>query len=189
MDRFFPVRIPFWQTLLECPHVGQCLLTELPILPCNCYKCDSISDTMDFLSSFLIGGRIKSKSVCQMVMPLDDARLLNVPSRPSSLAWTMAANVHLRDSWLQHGHPKVVSGERFWLYSLDIELLEHSKLLDRHRSNNHVIACSINHDWEVPRAVQSDRDSKFMSEFWEGVFPKLGVTMLTSSIYHFQTDG
>lgn len=54
---------------------------------------------------------------------------------------------------------------------------------------NAVIVALVSHDWGIPRAIISDRDSKFMSDFWKAVFGKLGVTMLTSTAYHPQTDG
>src|SRR5207248_1883134 len=44
-------------------------------------------------------------------------------------------------------------------------------------------------DWGIPRAIISDRDSKFMSEFWKTTFNKLSISMLTATAYHPQTDG
>src|SRR5437016_3878215 len=44
-------------------------------------------------------------------------------------------------------------------------------------------------DWGIPRAIISDRDAKFMSEFWKTAFKKLDVSMLTATAYHPQTDG
>ena len=54
---------------------------------------------------------------------------------------------------------------------------------------NKVITALVQHDWGVPTAIISDRDSKFMSSFWRTVFQKLGVSLLTSTAYHPQTDG
>ena len=47
----------------------------------------------------------------------------------------------------------------------------------------------MGHDWGIPRSIISDRDPKFMSELWKGVFAALKTTMLTSTAYHPQTDG
>ena len=46
----------------------------------------------------------------------------------------------------------------------------------------------MNHDWDISRAIISDRDSKFMSKFWITIFNKLDITMLTSTTYHSQTN-
>lgn len=43
--------------------------------------------------------------------------------------------------------------------------------------------------WGLPRAIISDRDSKFTSDIWQGIFSALDVTMLFSTAYHPQTDG
>ena len=47
----------------------------------------------------------------------------------------------------------------------------------------------MEHDWGVPRGIISDRDPRFMSGFWQGIFEKLGTKFLTSAAYHPQTDG
>lgn len=52
-----------------------------------------------------------------------------------------------------------------------------------------VITALIAYDWGIPRAIISDRDLKFMSGFWKGVFQKLNTKLLTSTAYHPQTDG
>jgi hypothetical protein len=44
-------------------------------------------------------------------------------------------------------------------------------------------------DWGLPNAIISDRDPKFMSEFWKALFQKSGTKILTSTAYHPQTDG
>lgn len=44
-------------------------------------------------------------------------------------------------------------------------------------------------DWGIPAAIISDRDPKFLSEFWDTIFRRLGVSLLTSTAYHAQTDG
>lgn len=44
-------------------------------------------------------------------------------------------------------------------------------------------------DWGMPKAIISDRDSKFLSELWKAVFARLNVKLLTSTSYHPQTDG
>ena len=52
-----------------------------------------------------------------------------------------------------------------------------------------VLAALCQYGWGVPLAIISDRDAKFMSEFWKAVFTKLGTDLLASTAYHPQTDG
>ena len=54
---------------------------------------------------------------------------------------------------------------------------------------NVFIVAVIDHDWGVPVVTISDRDSRFMSEFWKAVFQKLGTSLAVSTAYHPQTDG
>ena len=44
-------------------------------------------------------------------------------------------------------------------------------------------------DWGLPKVIISDRDRKFLSEFWTTIFRKLSVSLLYSTAYHPQTDG
>lgn len=44
-------------------------------------------------------------------------------------------------------------------------------------------------DWGLPAAIISDRDPKFLSLFWKGLFQKAGTKFLLSTSYHPQTDG
>ena len=44
-------------------------------------------------------------------------------------------------------------------------------------------------DWGIPKALLSDRDPKFLSELWTGLFQQLNVKLLYSTAYHPQTDG
>ena len=53
---------------------------------------------------------------------------------------------------------------------------------------NVIIVALMKHDWSISHAIVSDRDSKFMSNFWQAVFHKLKTAILTSTIYHSQTD-
>jgi hypothetical protein len=39
-------------------------------------------------------------------------------------------------------------------------------------------------DWGVPKAILSDRDRKFLSEFWTCLFTRLGVSLLYTTAYH-----
>jgi len=54
---------------------------------------------------------------------------------------------------------------------------------------NTFITGLIGHDWGIPSAIISDRDSKFMGSFWKEVFTKMNVNLLTSTAWHPQTDG
>ncbi|MBW0579007.1 hypothetical protein O181_118722 [Austropuccinia psidii MF-1] len=41
----------------------------------------------------------------------------------------------------------------------------------------------------VPRIIISDRDPKFVSEFWTNLYYMLGTKLAFSTSYHPQTDG
>ena len=43
-------------------------------------------------------------------------------------------------------------------------------------------------DWEISKIIISDRNSKFMSEFWQKLFKLLEIELLVSTVYHSQTD-
>ena len=43
--------------------------------------------------------------------------------------------------------------------------------------------------WGIPSATISDRDPKFMSDFWYTIFEKMGTSILASAAWHPQTDG
>jgi hypothetical protein len=44
-------------------------------------------------------------------------------------------------------------------------------------------------DWGIPKAIISDRDPKFTSDFWRALHDLLDVRLLLSTAYHPQTDG
>ncbi len=44
-------------------------------------------------------------------------------------------------------------------------------------------------DWGLPKVIISNRDSKFMSVFWQATFRHLRIKLLASTAYHPQTDG
>lgn len=39
-------------------------------------------------------------------------------------------------------------------------------------------------DWGVPYAIISDRDAKFTSSFWKGMWKALGTKLLIKAAYH-----
>lgn len=41
----------------------------------------------------------------------------------------------------------------------------------------------------MPKAIISDRDRRFMSNFWTAMFPAVGTDLKFSTAYHAQTDG
>ena len=43
--------------------------------------------------------------------------------------------------------------------------------------------------WGVPKEIISDRDSKFLSEFWTTLFKSLGTKILTTTAWHPQGNG
>ena len=44
-------------------------------------------------------------------------------------------------------------------------------------------------DWGIPIAIISDRDRKFTSDFWAGVWEALGTKLLMTAVYYLQADG
>lgn len=44
-------------------------------------------------------------------------------------------------------------------------------------------------DWPIPKGIICDRDRKFISEFWQGLWTAMGTRILMSTAYHSQTDG
>ena len=53
---------------------------------------------------------------------------------------------------------------------------------------NAVIVVLVEHDWDISHAIVSNRDSKFMSNFWQIVFNRFKTAIFTFTIYHSQTD-
>ena len=41
----------------------------------------------------------------------------------------------------------------------------------------------------IPKTITSDRDSKFQSAFWQGIFKRMGTTLDMTTSYHPQADG
>lgn len=44
-------------------------------------------------------------------------------------------------------------------------------------------------EWGMPHSIISDRDAKFLSDFWRAIFQRLGVTLFISTAWHPQSDG
>lgn len=44
-------------------------------------------------------------------------------------------------------------------------------------------------NWEISSMIIFNRDSKFLSNFWQTIFEKLEIFLLTSTAYHSQIDG
>jgi hypothetical protein len=42
---------------------------------------------------------------------------------------------------------------------------------------------------DLPRSIVSDRDTKFIGNFWRTMWKKMGTNLLFSLVYHPQTDG
>ena len=53
---------------------------------------------------------------------------------------------------------------------------------------NVIIVTLMKHDWNISHVIVSDRDSKFMSNFWQTVFHKLKTIIFIFTIYHSQTN-
>lgn len=44
-------------------------------------------------------------------------------------------------------------------------------------------------DWACPSAIISDRDAKFTSRFWTGMWKSFGTRLLMTTAHHPQSDG
>lgn len=52
-----------------------------------------------------------------------------------------------------------------------------------------LIEALITHEWGLPKALISDRDKRFLNELWHAMFHMTGISFLTSTAWHPQTDG
>jgi hypothetical protein len=41
----------------------------------------------------------------------------------------------------------------------------------------------------IPKTIVSDRDPKFTSNFWKGMFKGFGTNLNFSTVYHLESDG
>ena len=48
-----------------------------------------------------------------------------------------------------------------------------------------LLAC----DWGIPKGIVSDRDRKFVSKLWQGIWKALGTRLKMTTAYHPQADG
>ena len=53
---------------------------------------------------------------------------------------------------------------------------------------NVIIVAFMKHDWNISHAIVSNRNNKFMSDFWQTVFNKLKTIIFTFTTYHSQTN-
>ena len=53
---------------------------------------------------------------------------------------------------------------------------------------NIMIVTFMKHDWDISHVIVSNRDNKFMSNFWQAMFNKLKTTIFTFTVYHFQIN-
>ena len=53
---------------------------------------------------------------------------------------------------------------------------------------NVIIVTLMKHDWDISHIIVSNKNSKFMSNFWQIVFHKFKTIILIFTIYHSQTD-
>jgi transposase InsO family protein len=42
---------------------------------------------------------------------------------------------------------------------------------------------------EIPKMIVSDKDLKFTSNFWKGLFKEFGMNLNFSTTYHLESDG
>jgi len=52
-----------------------------------------------------------------------------------------------------------------------------------------IFVCEVWRLYGLPKRIVSDRDTVFMSSFWQEVMRLLEVALDKSSAYHLQTDG
>ena len=51
-----------------------------------------------------------------------------------------------------------------------------------------IIVILMNHDWNISKKIISDRNFKFMLNFWKTIFNKLNIIMFIFITYHSQID-
>ena len=54
---------------------------------------------------------------------------------------------------------------------------------------NAFITNFIGYNWGILSTIISDYNPKFLSSFWKEIFSRIGMNMLTSTVWHPQTDG
>ena len=60
-----------------------------------------------------------------------------------------------------------------------------------HKEDNivDIFMCEVDRLHGVPKKIVSDRDSKFTSNFWKGLFKEFGTNLNFSTTYHLETNG
>ena len=70
-----------------------------------------------------------------------------------------------------------------WLFLISRYIIEFAATWDRKMLRQLQFS-----NWDIFEAIIFDRDSKFISNFWQEIFKQLEISLLTSTTYHSQID-